>query len=571
MAPALVVALAIVLRLCWVLAVPTRPVGDFAMYLESAAHLLEHGALDDEFIYMPGYVLVLALVQGLGGGALAAKLLAAVLGGAATGPIHGITLRLWDRRAALVAALLYALWPAGIAVTSVTGTDLPTAVLVVTAAWCLARWGETRPVLAALLFGLVMGLAAWMRAVALPLAALASVYFWITGRPWRQVARYTAIGCLAAGLLLAPWVVRNRLRYGETFLTDSHGGLTALVGADPNTEGAYSRSLNHMFHQTTGYTWLREPHRAADRAAYALARDWTRFDGWYAAGLVMLKAERLLGSEKPLLYWPVYRKSVLPDRPGRWFREHQRGVEALVEGFWFLLVGAAGVGLGLAVARRRWLALVFVPLQVALIGIYALFFAEARYQLPIVMFLFPPAAGALVWAAGLVRGRGAGWRREGMLAAVALALIFAGWPALSWAGGALRDRHRWAAHVCHVSGRAQICKWGRAGGAGSSGIRGVWNGLGVAAGASARLDVPAPAGRLRVRASIDVASPRPATGPALFRVGAAVRALAPEALAGAAIPVELEVDHPGGPLALTLTGVNSGPRVWLSELRIEGP
>ena len=42
----LVVALAIVLRIAWVLAVPTKPVGDFAMYVESAAHLATHGSFD---------------------------------------------------------------------------------------------------------------------------------------------------------------------------------------------------------------------------------------------------------------------------------------------------------------------------------------------------------------------------------------------------------------------------------------------------------------------------------------------------------------------------------------------
>src|SRR5688572_20433537 len=193
MVPALVVALAIAVRLAWVLLVPTRPVGDFAMYLESAEHLLDHGALDPEFVYMPGYVALLALVQLLGGGALAAKVLAALLGGLATGPVLGLTRRLWDERAALVAGVLYALWPAGIAVTSVTGTDLPTAVLVVTAAWCLVRLGESRPALAAVVFGLVMGVAGWMRAVALPLAALAVFWFRARGLPWRQAARHTAV------------------------------------------------------------------------------------------------------------------------------------------------------------------------------------------------------------------------------------------------------------------------------------------------------------------------------------------------------------------------------------------
>jgi hypothetical protein len=52
--PALIAALAVALRVAWVLSVPTKPVGDFAMYLESAVHLYEHGALDPEFVYMPG-------------------------------------------------------------------------------------------------------------------------------------------------------------------------------------------------------------------------------------------------------------------------------------------------------------------------------------------------------------------------------------------------------------------------------------------------------------------------------------------------------------------------------------
>ena len=63
-----VTALALVVRVAWVLLVPSKPVGDFAMYLESAAYLLQQGVLDPEFVYMPGYVGAAALVMGLGGG-----------------------------------------------------------------------------------------------------------------------------------------------------------------------------------------------------------------------------------------------------------------------------------------------------------------------------------------------------------------------------------------------------------------------------------------------------------------------------------------------------------------------
>ena len=110
----LVILLALVLRVGWVLLVPTKPVGDFAMYVESAAHLLKFGSLDPEYIFMPGYPLLLAAVQALGGGWLACKLVGAVAGSLAAGAVFGIARRLWESRAAaLVAGLLCALWPAG--------------------------------------------------------------------------------------------------------------------------------------------------------------------------------------------------------------------------------------------------------------------------------------------------------------------------------------------------------------------------------------------------------------------------------------------------------------------------
>ena len=47
--------------------------------------------------------------------------------------------------------------------------------------------------------------------------------------------------------MLLPWGIRNKLRTGELTFTDNHGGHTALVGANPNSEGTYTCSLNRMF------------------------------------------------------------------------------------------------------------------------------------------------------------------------------------------------------------------------------------------------------------------------------------------------------------------------------------
>jgi hypothetical protein len=553
--PAVVVALATLVRLLWVLLVPTHPVGDFAMYLESAAHLVAHGALDPEFVYMPGYVLLLAAVKALGGGLLAAKLVTVVLSGAAAGAVWGLTARLWDRRAALAAGLLYAVWPAGITVCSVTGTDLPAAALVVIAAWVLVRFARERWWLAAILFGAAMGAAAWIRAVALPLAALGLLPFRALLPSWRASIRASALACATAALVLAPWALRNQRRYGELVFTDSHGGLTALVGANPDAEGRYSRSLNRMFEEVTGYRLLAEPHRAADRAAYALARQWTTFEPYYAAGLVALKAERLLANERSLLYWPLFRSGVL--RPGQaaWFAGHRRGLERLVDGFWAVLVVAALFGCGLAAAQRRWAALSFLPIQLALIAIYAIFFAEVRYQLPIVVLLFPAAGGALGW---LGSRKTVGEAATGGAVVLAVLGVWYGTLAL---GSHLREGHRWAVHVCRIAGEARFCAWR---GTGGTAPRGVWNGAGLDPGSSAESRIELPTGSWRLQATLDLAPGSSLQGQATL---AADGASLTTSVSERPTTVELTLDHPGGPVIVHLAG--QGPaRLWLSDLKV---
>ena len=184
-----------------------------------------------------------------------------------------------------------------------------------------------------------------------------------------------------------PWGLRNHHVYGELFFTDSHGGHTALVGANPNSDGSYSRSLNRLFSEGTGYALFAPPHRESDRVAYALAKQWTAFSPRYALGLLVAKADRLLGAERPLLYWPLYRQSVLP--PGTWFDVHRAGVERVVDDSYYLMIAAVIIGIVAAAARRNWPALTLLPLPLALLVLYTLFFAEARYHLAIVVLLLP--------------------------------------------------------------------------------------------------------------------------------------------------------------------------------------
>jgi hypothetical protein len=449
---AVLLALSALIRLVWVISVPTRPVVDFAMYVESAHHLLAFGSFDEGFAYMPGYVFILAALQGH---VLGAKLVNALL----FAPMLGLgvwltTRQLFGRRVGLVALALYAVWPGGMAMTSVVGTDLPATSLICLAIGLLVTWSERRPTVAAVAFGLVMGLAAWIRAVALPLAALSALYFCARGAGWRATATRTALAIGTAVVVLLPWGVRNHQRHGEFFLTDSHGGLTALLGANPNSDGEFAFDLYRMFETVNGSPVLTGDHRSADRAAYRMALDWTWFEPRFALGLAIAKGERLFAREQQLLYWPIYRAGALPPAQRAWFDRHRRALYAIADVYWFSVVAAFVMGLAVLASRRRLVPLAAVlPAQVALAAIYVLFFAEARYRLPIEALAFPIAAFGLTCLPVAVTRPGE--RRALLSGGVLLLVIVVGLPPL---GDRLRDRYRWTARSCHIDGVPSVCK-----------------------------------------------------------------------------------------------------------------
>ena len=432
----------------------------------------------------------------------------------------------------------------------------------------------------------MLGLAAYVRAVALPLALLAFPY-WVAAAPTRAglkaaVAR-TALGCGVAAVVLLPWGIRNQLRYGEFFITDSHGGHTALVGANPDTEGVYSRSLNQMFWLGTGYRLFDPKPRDADRAAYALAKSWARYEPAYAIGLVAAKADRLLTNERPLLYWPLYRESVLGDPPRAFFDRYRAGIERLVDGFWYLLVGggdrrAGGRGGAAPVARAGAAA---VPARAD----RALRDVLLRGPLPpgdrdLHVPLRGGGAGVAGRPAAGPRAAARGDRRRARGGRAAARLAGAG---RARAAG-LRDRHRWAVCVCHAGEKTTLCNWRateRAAGAVSP-VRGVWNGVGLrmpigspgAVAAATEIDLPP--GRYRIRARADRLPP--AAAHVQLDAGDKPVATGEWTAAEPADTVrDLEgvVDHAGGPLRLELRAEaapaveNRASTVWLSDIRIE--
>ena len=328
-----------------------------------------------------------------------------------------------------------------------------------------------------------------------------------------------------------------------------------------------------------------------------------RFDPIFALGLVVGKAERLVVHERALLYWPLFRAGVLPEPAlslaGRW----RSAAESLVDNFWLATVAAALAGLGVALARRRWLAITLLPFIVVLAGLYAVIFADPRYRLPISLLVFPLAAGGFHWlfqtARNAIRERrfSLATRWEAGLSLGLIVTTFAGAPALAWAGGKLREHHRWSVQVCHADRQARLCSWRRIGSRDDNGtpwVRGVWNGVGLAIPAAApdrarditaETELDLPPGDFAIEASFDIApldaSASLPIGEFSVQVGedapgptVSLAAVAQATLQASPLPLRVAAHHRGGKLPVRVhiaipPGVPptmSPGRLWMNEL-----
>jgi hypothetical protein len=381
--------------------------------------------------------------------------------------------------------------------------------------------------------------------------------------------------------VLLPWGIHHLRQSGALYFTDDHGGITALIGANPNSEGTYTRALNRTFQDLTGKSVLDEPHHQTDQAAYGLAREWMRTEPRYTLGLAVFKAERLFDPEQRLLYWPIYRTGVLVGPRAAWFAAHHAAIADLADDFGLGVMGLALAGIGLGAARRRWRLLALLPFQLALVATYTAFFAEPRYRLPIEILAFPFVALALGELAGalgaLARRSGPELRRRARawIPAAALVVIWwLAWPRLLEAGQGWRARHRWAATEVTVAGRTRLLLWRPAPPYPKvSPIPGAPSGLHLQAGddgtarAAVRLgegELAAGAYRLALRVAAESGSPgRLSLG--VGDVGAPV-----DVTPTGSISVDRAIAHGGGPLNFEI--VFTGPpraSIWIDGARID--
>ncbi len=203
----------------------------------------------------PGYPLLLAPFYWWGDHppTLALRMVGVFCGTAAIGLAAWLGQLLFDRRVGLVAALLVALYPGGIAMSVFVLAEAPFAPLMLLTLGLMIMalrrekfseqigWGAAT--------GVVFGLAILVRPswLMFPLFAV-PIGLALYGQRQRQLAIYAAAG-LAAAVVMAPWWVRNYVVVGQFVPTTLQVGASLYDGLGPQATGASDMQFVQQFEE----------------------------------------------------------------------------------------------------------------------------------------------------------------------------------------------------------------------------------------------------------------------------------------------------------------------------------
>ena len=410
----IIAAVGLALRLVWVAIAARQPVGmtDPVRYLFAGRDIaLGNGYVDfstgqPTAYYPPGYPLFVGAIAavlrpfGLLDNWLpqAVALVQACLGAASIYLLGLLGRSLWSRKVGLVAALILALYPNLVMHTAgVLGETLYifllVAALYVLLAVPFSTWSLRQGVLRAGGFGLLFGLAALVRPLALPVLVVL-VVVWLRGRDgrsfegegrtWERGAalRWSAVAIVATGAVMGAWTVRNVVRMDELVLISTNTGDNLCIGHTTQATGG--------FHLRPGC--VAEAGDTSDGTAAEVAHDkelTRRAIRWTIDNP---------GKEPRLMVSRIYQTFHADDDAvmvvqnythEEWLAPWQEGALRIAANGAYALVAIGG--LVALVWRRHWWRTsrrqIFVWTMIMLAVVPMAFFGDPRFKVPVIPFL----------------------------------------------------------------------------------------------------------------------------------------------------------------------------------------
>jgi 4-amino-4-deoxy-L-arabinose transferase-like glycosyltransferase len=265
---------------------PSVPLaGDNAIYLNTAKHIASGAGFGDYIVYPPGQSFWLAMWIRLFGPNFHILVAAQCALSLISIPLAYVAFEHHSKAAAVWSALVIALYPPIVIWSGSFGHETTVIFLCSLLFFILSsRIFEKRLVLWALC-GVVAGIAALVRPTMLIFPALLAVGLTTTLRSWRRAVGQVLIATLAMAATIAPWTVRNYLRYHEFCLISSNLGGVLLSANHPDSDGNYMEiddrahegslvQQDHLYARRALQSILEDPARFAKRAVLRIVVEW---------------------------------------------------------------------------------------------------------------------------------------------------------------------------------------------------------------------------------------------------------------------------------------------------------
>jgi 4-amino-4-deoxy-L-arabinose transferase-like glycosyltransferase len=376
-APAIVIGLALLLRLAWAGLVPLVPVSDSVAYQTFAVTLSQSGnygwTAGQPTAYWPvGTALIYGGVYWLLGQGIWQTLIVNLVFGILVVILTMKLATIWfNHRVGIIAGGLTATWPVFIEYTTIIASEMIFAALLLTILIVHARIMEMEraSIRRLILLGVLCGLAALVRPVALLLPLVLAIPMLPASRSVSSTLRFAIVTGIGLALVIGPWAYRNYTVFGEWVPVSTSGGANLWMGNNPDTTGYYQEP--HVRDAKLNEAVL--DHQLKDEAVAYIVSDPFAF-----ASRTAVKAVELYERETIGVAWNEVGLHRIASDSMIWV------IKALSQAFWLLVLG---LFLATCVIRvwRDGLRFLLHP-AILLIGYstatYATFVIQDRYHVP---------------------------------------------------------------------------------------------------------------------------------------------------------------------------------------------
>jgi len=380
-----IAAVALLVRVACVLALPYVPSADFAVYHEAGRLMArawtlgvvaDEGARSYRCFFPPGQIFSLGILYRLfNESVLAAQLLNAVYGALTVVAVWHLCASLFGRRVARVASILAALMPSAVFGCVVIGAEVPSTFWLTAAVgfYLSARKGNRKA--AAVLCGVCLGVAALIRPTIVLLPAVFAGAMLIGAADRRKAAWCAFIVLLGGAAVVLPWTLRNHQVTGGFILVSSNGGGNLYSANNDEAKGAYTASAwQYVFDSSPDDLTLQ-------KTGFDMATDWIARNPVRFCVLAVKKFSLFWGTDKDMAWWATVQPSLDNTRLDvpNWIGQLTQGASC---GHYVVCLLAAAAGLWRL--RRRLLAdgqwTLFALLLLYFTGLHMVFEAQGKYH-----------------------------------------------------------------------------------------------------------------------------------------------------------------------------------------------